>query len=130
MMKFKNIPICVDFDGTIVKHEYPKIGAPVPYAIETIKKLQSMGADIILFTMRSDGPLDEAVRYLKENGIELYGVNRNPTQTWTNSPKAYGHYFIDDAAIGSPLIYDEGEDRPYVDWLKVYQLINVREELG
>ena len=26
--------IAVDFDGTIVTHEYPKIGKPIPFAIE------------------------------------------------------------------------------------------------
>jgi hydroxymethylpyrimidine pyrophosphatase-like HAD family hydrolase len=128
MKKFLNTPICVDFDGTIVEHDYPRIGKPVPYAVETIKKLQSMGANIVLFTMRSDGPLDEAVQYCKENGIVLYGINRNPSQTWTNSPKAYGNYYIDDAAIGCPLIYIKGQ-RPYVDWLKVYQIINARQEM-
>lgn len=124
MKKLLNMPICVDFDGTIVEHDYPRIGKPVPYAIETIKKLQSMGANIILFTMRSDKTLDEAVKYCNDNGIELYGINRNPSQTWTNSPKAYGELYIDDAAVGCPLI--STDSRPYVDWLEVYKIINLR----
>ncbi|HQA87122.1 MAG TPA: DEAD/DEAH box helicase family protein, partial [Bacteroidales bacterium] len=32
--------IAVDFDGTIVTHEYPKIGKEIPFAIETLKRLQ------------------------------------------------------------------------------------------
>ena len=32
--------IAVDFDGTIVKHEYPKIGKPNLFAFETLKALQ------------------------------------------------------------------------------------------
>ena len=31
--------IACDFDGTIVTHEYPKIGKPIPFAIQTLKKL-------------------------------------------------------------------------------------------
>ena len=31
--------IAVDFDGTIVTHEYPKIGTEIPFAIETLKML-------------------------------------------------------------------------------------------
>lgn len=31
--------IAVDFDGTIVTHEYPKIGREIPFAIETLKML-------------------------------------------------------------------------------------------
>ena len=33
--------VAVDFDGTIVEHEYPKIGKPMIFAFETMKKLQS-----------------------------------------------------------------------------------------
>ena len=32
--------IAVDFDGTIVEHKYPEIGRELPFAIETLKKLQ------------------------------------------------------------------------------------------
>jgi hypothetical protein len=114
--------ICVDFDGTIVDHRFPEIGPPVPGALEWLKKFQNEGAKLILFTMRSDGgrsgdSLTRAVNYLKENGISLYGVNKNPTQVhWTNSPKAYGQLYIDDAAFGCPLIHPEGFQRKCVDW--------------
>jgi trehalose-6-phosphatase len=113
----KNIKyVCVDFDGTIVKHEYPNIGDPVPYALEKLKEMQELGISLILFTMRSGDKLDEAVEYLKSNRISLYGVNVNPTQKhWTKSPKAYGHLYIDDAAWGCPLIYPK-DARPFVDW--------------
>ena len=114
--------ICVDFDGTIVDHRFPEVGPPVPGALEWMLKWQTAGAKLILFTMRSDGgrigdALSQAVEYLKQNGIELYGVNKNPTQThWTSSPKAYGQLYIDDAAFGSPLIQPEGFQRPCVNW--------------
>ena len=32
--------IAVDFDGTIVEHAFPQIGKPIPFAIETLLKLQ------------------------------------------------------------------------------------------
>jgi hypothetical protein len=117
--------ICVDFDGTIVDHAFPKIGQPVPHAIKWLKRFTELGADLILFTTRSDGQkygdvLTDAVNYLKENGIELFGVNKNPSQiAWTNSPKAYGHFYIDDAAVGCPLIHPAGFYRPCVNWKKV-----------
>ncbi len=115
--------ICVDFDGTIVTHDFPEIGKDVPYAIETLKALQDNGQKIILFTMRADEYLDEAVDYLKKRGIELYGINTNPTQkSWTNSPKAYGHIYIDDAAVGCPLQWGN-HPRPFVDWVKVIELL-------
>ena len=115
--------ICVDFDATIVKFAYPQIGAPVPYALETIKELIAAGHRIILFTMRGHQYLEEAVTYLKNNGIELYGVNTDPAQkTWTDSPKAHGEYFIDDSNLGCPKIWPLDES-PYVDWLSIRQLL-------
>jgi len=76
--------VCVDFDGTIVDHRYPDIGAPVPGAIKWLKRLQEKGARLILYTMRADDPgrelLSDAVRYLQAEGVRLYGVNRNPDQ--------------------------------------------------
>ena len=109
--------VCVDFDGTIVEHEYPKVGKPVPHALISLKVLQAAGVKIILWTMRSGEQLAEAVDYLLSNGIKLYGVNENPRQkTWTQSPKAYGHLYIDDAAVGCPLVYPGPDARPYVHW--------------
>ncbi len=120
--------ICVDFDGTIVKHEFPKIGEPIPGALESLKVLQKVH-NIILFTMRSGHFLKEAVNYLEKKGIVLYGVNTNPKQLeWTSSPKAFGDAYIDDAAIGCPLIFGK-HFRPYVDWEKVMNLLVSQREI-
>ena len=122
--------ICVDFDGTIVDHAYPDIGKPVPHAIEWLKKLNQQGADLILLTMRSDSKkfgkqLSDATNYLKKNGIEFYAINENPTQkTWTTSPKVFGNFYIDDSAIGCPLIHPEGFNRPCVDWETLGKLMD------
>lgn len=121
--------LCVDFDGTIVDHAYPEIGKPVPHAIKWLKRFNAQGANIILFTMRSDGKkhgkvLSEAVDYLKDNGISLFGINENKTQkSWTKSPKAFGDFYIDDSAVGCPLIHPEGFSRPCVDWERVGEYI-------
>jgi hypothetical protein len=117
--------ICVDFDGTIVDHCFPEIGAPVPGAIKWLKRLNKYGAKLILFTMRSDSTLfktalTDARHYLQEQGIELYAVNENPAQkSWTVSPKVHAHIYVDDSAFGCPLIFPEGFNRPCVDWEEV-----------
>lgn len=117
--------VCVDFDGTIVDHRFPDMGEPVPGAIKWLKRLNSYGVKIILFTMRSDSEmfktaLTEAVEYLERNGVILFAVNKNPNQlSWTTSPKAYAHLYIDDSAFGCPLIHPKGFSRPCVDWNKV-----------
>ena len=114
--------ICIDFDGTIVDHCFPEIGTEAPKVIYWLKRLQDQGAKLILFTMRSDtsdgGPmLSDAVDFLEDQGIKLYGINNNPDQySWTESPKAYADIYVDDSAFGCPLIKPKGFRRPCVDW--------------
>lgn len=116
--------ICVDFDGTIVDHQYPDIGQPVPGAFFYLKKYQQIGAKLILLTMRSDerqqagNVLQQAVQFCRQNGLEFYAVNNNPDQdSWTTSRKVYGHIYIDDAAACCPLRQNpRSGGRPYVDW--------------
>ena len=70
--------IACDFDGTIVTHEYPKIGKPIPFAIQTLKKLQEEDHHrVILWTVREGALLQEALDYCKSKGLEFYAVNSN-----------------------------------------------------
>ncbi len=115
----------VDFDGTCVEHRYPEIGKSIG-AESVLKCLVDNGHKIILYTMRSHKPyegrdlLQEAVDWFKDNGIELFGVNENPLQgSWTDSPKPYANYYIDDSALGCPLTIKSLGTRPYVDWEKL-----------
>ncbi|HCY40412.1 MAG TPA: hypothetical protein DHV48_03525 [Prolixibacteraceae bacterium] len=132
--------VCVDFDGTCVTHEFPEVGKDIG-AVPVLKKITEAGHKLVLFTMRSekqseiakkgslgwDNPeqlsldtnvLEDAVNWFKKHNIPLYGINENPEQkTWTNSPKAYGQIYIDDAALGCPTAFNpELSFRPYVDW--------------
>lgn len=45
--------ICIDFDGTCVTHEFPKIGKDIG-ALPVLNKLANAGHNLILFIMRSD----------------------------------------------------------------------------
>lgn len=135
---FSNVLIAVDFDGTCVMHEFPEVGEDVPFAVAVLKALAAAGAKLMLWTMRSDlgfegasGPnvtiardyLLHAKQWFEKHDIPLYGLNENPQQKgWTESPKCYAHIYIDDAALGCPLVCD-GHDRPYVDWEQVALLL-------
>jgi len=77
--------------------------------------------------LHSDKELDEAVDYVEKQGIVLFGINENKDQlSWTNSPKAYCHMYIDDAALGCPLIDNGFEKRPFVDWKAVSDILLIK----
>lgn len=129
----ENFIVAVDFDGTIVRHAFPSIGAPVPGAIDWLKRFQAEGMKLLLWTMRSDSEhmadlandhLAPAVEYCRAQGIEFWGINENPQQRetqWSTSNKQYAHVYVDDNAAGTPLIYPvenptRCEPLAYVDW--------------
>lgn len=138
--------IAIDFDGTCVTHDFPKVGKDIG-AAPVLKELIKNGHQLVLYTMRSDivsptgddnelhlesgNYLTDAVNWFKENEIELYGIQTNPTQhTWTTSPKCYAQLYIDDAALGIPLIHGIGElihDRPFVDWEEAKEMLILKK---
>lgn len=140
------LEILIDFDGTCVTHDFPRVGKDIG-AVPILRRLVEKGHKLILFTMRSDVEdpksedpnivcepgkyLTEAVEWFKENGIPLYGIQVNPTQhTWTTSPKAYGQLMIDDSALGAPLKYEGNfSDRPFVCWDTVEKILKERRVL-
>lgn len=133
------LEICIDFDGTCTTHDFPQVGKDIG-AVPVLKKIIENGHKLILFTMRSDidkvtipdgsnlcdiprNYLSDAIEWFHKNNIQLYGIQSNPNQlSWTKSPKAYGHLYIDDASLGCPLIYPE-KGRPYVDWIEIERLL-------
>jgi hydroxymethylpyrimidine pyrophosphatase-like HAD family hydrolase len=99
----KMLTIAVDFDGTLVENRYPKIGKPILFAFETLKKLQQEGHQIILWTYRSGVKLEEAVEYCENKGIKFYAVNKSyPEEEYEEevmSRKILADIFIDDRNI-------------------------------
>lgn len=111
--------LAVDFDGTIVESKYPKIGKPMLFAFETLKKLQNQGYPLILWTYRSGKRLEEAVEFCKNHGIEFYAVNKSyPEEEYDEviSRKIAADIFIDDRNIGG-----------FIGWGNVYKELNGEE---
>ena len=115
--------ILVDFDATVI----PKLptGMFTNYdtgAEKVLKKLISRGHKIVLWTCRNNSPdnpynyidgkwrketsLEEALRWFKERGIELYGINSVPGELLEvgTSRKALGDFVIDDTSICMPMV--------------------------
>lgn len=109
--------IAVDFDGTIVEHKYPRIGAEIPFAIDTLKKLQEERHRIILWTVREGDLLDEAIEYCRKRGLEFYAVNKDFPEEMPNdnkySRKLKADIFIDDRNLGG-----------LPDWGVIYRIIH------
>lgn len=118
-MAISGAVIAIDFDGTVVTHEYPYTGEEVG-ATEVLKELVRNQNKLILYTMRSGKLLDKAKNWFAERGIPLYAVNANPEQnSWTESPKVYAHLYIDDCNLGCPLKIVDSCPRPVADWVKI-----------
>lgn len=117
--------IAVDFDGTCVTHEYPSIGQDCPHVVEVLTKIIAHGGALILYSIRHGDYLNQAELWFIDREIPLYGIQTNPTQaSWTDSNKCYANLYIDDAALGCPLLYDASiTDRPFVDWVAVDRLL-------
>lgn len=108
--------IAVDFDGTIVTHEYPRIGREIPFAIDTLKRLQEEGHhQLILWTVREGDLLNEAVEFCRSRGLEFYAVNNNYPESEVienQSRKISAELFIDDRNLGG-----------IPDWGVIYRMI-------
>jgi len=96
--------IAIDFDGTIATEAYPSIGPEISGAIESIKRIQSLGAETILWTCRSGQQLEEAVSWLEERGVVFKYKNENTQDEldyWgTNPRKVAADKYIDDRIVG------------------------------
>lgn len=115
--------IGIDFDGTLVSWNFPLIGKDIG-AAKVCRDLVKKGVKIILYTMRNKEFLDDAVKWCEDNDIKLYGVNENPSQTWSDSRKVHADIYIDDQALGCPLKEDKSiSGRPFVDWDKVRKVL-------
>lgn len=110
--------IAVDFDGTIVEHEYPKIGKEIPFAIDTLKMLIKDRHKLILWSVREGELLEEAIEWCKNRGVEFYATNKDyPEETREGNPvysrKLKADMFIDDRNVGG-----------LPDWGTIYRMIS------
>ena len=109
--------IAIDFDGTLVEHKYPEIGREIPFAFETLRRLQQDRHRLILWTVREGRLLDEALAFCRERGIEFYAVNRDYPEEEKGANRHYSRklkadLFIDDRNLGG-----------LPDWGTIYEMI-------
>jgi hypothetical protein len=124
--------IYLDFDGTVVEHHYPALGAPNPHALRVIAKLQTKGHHFILNTYRADlndGSLEEALAYLNSSGeieaiTEHLDAKVNPTRFDLDEAIHKGELYIDDISEGTPMRRNRVlEYGLMVDWVELERLL-------
>ena len=94
--------IAVDFDGTLCADLYPDIGRANIELIRYLKYRKQEGTKLILWTCRCLGPLERAVDWCIQQGLEFDAVNENIPeiieQYGSNSRKIYADLYFDDKA--------------------------------
>ena len=124
--------IYLDFDGTVVEHQYPALGAPNPHALRVIAKLQTKGHHIILNTYRADlndGSLEEALAYLNSSGeietiIEHLEAKVNLPIFDLDEALRLDELYIDDISEGTPMRRNKVlEYGLMVDWVELERLL-------
>jgi len=114
--------IALDFDGTMVSHDFPHIGKPREWMFAKALEWKKRGFKIILWTCRSDvlegenhafaegTYLTDAVEFCKSKGLEFDAVNADLTEMdnpgMKFSRKIYADVYIDDKSV---TFFDENE---------------------
>jgi hydroxymethylpyrimidine pyrophosphatase-like HAD family hydrolase len=114
--------IAVDFDGTITydRPGYLAIDNLKPNVQKVLKRLRKEGNILILHTCRRGIWFEQALRFLKVNGIKFDHYNENSTERILEGKdprKIYADIYIDDRQLGG--IPD--------DWEEIYKIIQKHE---
>jgi hydroxymethylpyrimidine pyrophosphatase-like HAD family hydrolase len=112
-MKGRRKIIAIDFDGTIVKHQYPGIGPVRKNALKVINRLYDEGYIIIIWTCRyTPEDLKNMTDWL-DKSISYNHINSNdPELRFQPTPKIYADTYIDDRQVGG-----------LPGWLEIYKII-------
>ena len=96
--------IAVDFDGTLCRDCYPKIGEANEGLIRKLKELRARGDRLILWTCRRGEQLEEALFFCLVRGLVFDAVNENLPETIEtfggDSRKIFADLYIDDRCAG------------------------------
>lgn len=102
--------VAIDFDGTIVAKAWPNVGAPLPGAVEAIKKIQSAGHRVFVYTVRTSPvdwngqPREPGQVFHQEQVVRsaLDDMGLEDVAIWHGAGKPAYHLLIDDRAMWFP----------------------------
>lgn len=90
----------VDFDGLLVKNEFPEIGEIRQPMFNAVKLLQKNGWKIILWSCRTGDMLKDAVEFCVQHGLVPDAVNENLKEVKEyfggDTRKVFANMYLDD----------------------------------
>lgn len=90
----------VDFDGLLVKNEFPEIGEIRQPMFNAVKLLQKNGWKIILWSCRTGDMLKDAVEFCVQHGLVPDAVNENLKEVQEyfggDTRKVFANMYLDD----------------------------------
>lgn len=96
--------IAIDFDGVLVKDNFPEIGEPDWDMVSAVWRLGFTDHELVLWTSRVNERLAEAVKWCEEHDLKFDCVNENApsnlAEYGTDPRKAFADVYIDDRALG------------------------------
>jgi hypothetical protein len=127
--------VAVEFDGTIVENDYPKIGKERPMAFLILNEIQFRGNKIILWTRRDGEELNEAIRFCQQNGFHFDAVNieitpNNQFNNQNTSIKLKADVYIDSRNLGGIPAWNEIFWTLYPDEFRQIQLKHSGQKKG
>lgn len=91
--------IAVDFDGTLVEHEYPDIGPIKPGAAEALRSFKKAGHKILIWTCRQGAEEQNVRLFLLQNNIPFDSINTPVPGYDLATRKVYADLYIDDKGL-------------------------------
>ena len=79
--------IAVDFDGTLCEDRFPNIGEPKQDVIDWVVEQKTKGCILILYTLRKDNLLNNALHWSQQHGILFDYISKD---------KIHADIFLDD----------------------------------
>jgi len=120
-----NPVLAIDFDGTIVGHNYPSIGRIKPNAKLVINKLRSLGFIIIIWSVRDTEDVYAAQDFLRASEIKYDHFNENSTWFWNRLKEdmRFGKAYYEPRKIYADMYIDDRGMGFVDDWLSIYEIV-------